>query len=93
MAARHHRKNHDVKQTKKIAPFITRDTFLGQHVCEMVFGVHTFELDLGVHACFVKQPIQRDSVESGHVSHLWTSSKDDHLDHLVVFKNVQLRFN
>ena len=42
---------------------------------------------MGVHVDSVKQPIKRDSVGSGHVSHHWTSSFDDHLDHcLVVFK-------
>ena len=43
---RENRKIHDVKQTKKIAPFITREAPLSQHVCELVFGVSIFDLDL-----------------------------------------------
>ena len=59
----------------------------------VVDGVNIFDLDFGVQVDSVKQPVQRDSVGSGHVSHHWTSSFDDHLDHcLVVFKNVQMRF-
>ena len=40
----------------------------------------------------VNLPIKRNSMGSGHVSHCWTSSFDNHLDDsFVVFKNVQLR--
>ena len=41
----------------------------------------------------VKQPIKRDSVGSGHVSHRRTSTFDDHLDHFfIVFENVKHGF-
>ena len=58
--------------------------FLSMHICD---------LDLWVQVDSVKQPIWRDSVDSGYVSHHRTSSFDDRLDHcLVIFKNVQLCF-
>ena len=80
------REIHDVQQWKKIAPFITHEISFGQEVSEMVFGVNIFDLDFGVHVDSVKQ-IERDSVDSGHVSDCWASSFDDHLDHsFVVFK-------
>ena len=80
MAAREHREVHDVEQTKKIAPFITRKTSCTQQVWELVFGVSIFDLDLGVQIDSVKhQPIQRDSVDSGHLSHHWASSFDENL--------------
>ena len=47
MAAREHRKFHDVEQTKKIAPFVTREAPLSQHVSELVFGVNKLDLELG----------------------------------------------
>ena len=47
MAPREHSEIHDVEQTKKIAPFITRRTSFSQQVCELVFGVNMFDLDLG----------------------------------------------
>ena len=71
--------NHDVQQTKNIAPFITRKTSFGLQIRELVFGVNIFDLDCGVQVDSVKQSIQRDSVGSGHVSHRWTSSFDDHI--------------
>ena len=40
----------------------------------------------------VEQPIKHNSVGSGHVSHRWTSSFDNHLDDsFTVIENVQLR--
>ena len=49
-------------------------------------------MDLGVQIDSVKQPIQRNSVGSGHVSHCWTSALYDHFHHsFVVFISVQLR--
>ena len=71
----------------KIAPFITSETSFDQHVSELVFGVNIFDLDLAFPVVSIQQPSLRDSVGSGNVSHHWTSSFDDHLDHcLVVFK-------
>ena len=59
----------------------------------MVFGVNTFDLDLGVQVNPVKQPIKSNSVGSEHMSYRRTSSFNYHFDHgFVVFKNVQLGF-
>ena len=92
MAARIHRVSHNVEQTKKMVPLITCETLFGQHVKELVFGVTIFDLDFGIQIDSVKQPIKRNSVGSGQVSHCWTSSFDDHLDYwLIVLKSVQLR--
>ena len=89
MAARKHRKVHDVEQTKKIVPHITCEITLSQKVHKLVFGVHMFGLDFGVQRHPIKQPIQRNSVGSGHVSHSRTSAFDDHFDHrFIVFKNT-----
>ena len=55
------------------------------------FGVNIFDLDFGVQNDSVKQPIQRNSAGSGHVSHRRTSALYDQFDHsLIVFENVQL---
>ena len=40
----------------------------------VVFVVHIFDLDLRFHVDSVEQPIKRNSVGSGHVSHCWTSA-------------------
>ena len=66
-------------------------TFL--HVCELVFGVDVFDLDLGVQIDSVEQPVQSNSVVFGNMSHRRTSAFNDHFDHcFIVFKNVQLGF-
>ena len=56
--------------------------------CQQVrFGVYIFDLDLWFQVNSVEQPIKRNSVGSGHVSHCWTPSFDNHLDDsFVVFK-------
>ena len=57
------------------------------------FLVSIFNLDFGVQVDYVKQPIERNSVDSGHMSHRRTSAFDDHLDQLfIVFKQLQLGF-
>ena len=92
MTAREHREIHDVEQTKKVNPFIFRETSFGQNVSELVFGVNVFHLDLRFQVNSVEQQIKRNSVGSGCVSHCWTSSSDTHLDDsFIVFKNFQLR--
>ena len=61
-----------------------------QYVCELVFGVNVFDLDLLVQVDCVKQPIKRNSVGSGNMSHCWTSASDNHLDHrFIIFKNAK----
>ena len=68
----------------------SREISLCQYVCELVFGVNVFDLDLGIQIDTIEQPIKSNSVGSGHVSHRRASSLYDHLDHcFVVFKDVQ----
>ena len=84
MVAGKHREIHDVEQAKKMTPLITSETTFGYQISELFFGVH---LDFGVQIDSIKQPIQRNSVGSGHLSHRWTSAVYDHFDHsLIVFK-------
>ena len=83
----------NIEQTQKMIPFITCEISLGQYVCELVFGVNLFDLDLGVQTDSVKQPIKSNSVGSGNMSHCGASSLYDHLDHcFVVFKDIQQSF-
>ena len=83
----------NVKQTQKIMPFITCQISLGQYVCELVFGVNVFDLDLGVQIKSIKQPVKSNSVSPGNMSHCGTSSLKSHLDHcFVVFKHIQQSF-
>ena len=83
----------DVEQTQKMIPFITCESSICQYVCELIFGVNVFGLDLGVQIDSIKQPIKSNSVGSGNMSHCRASSLYDHLDHCcVVFKGVQQSF-
>ena len=52
----------DVEKTQKMIPFIMCEISLGQCVCELVLGVHEFDLDLGVQIDSIKQPIKSNSV-------------------------------
>ena len=38
----------DVEQTQKMIPFVTCQVSFGHYLCELVFGVDVFDLDLGV---------------------------------------------
>ena len=60
-------------------PFITCEISLCHCVCELVFGVNVFDLDLGVQNDSIKQPIKSNSVGSGNVSHCWTSASSQSL--------------
>ena len=92
-AARKCRKPHDIKQTQKVIPLISRETSFCQNVSELVSGVNKFDLNLWFCVDPVKQQIKSKSVSSRHTSHRGTSSFDHHFDHgFVVFKDVQLRF-
>ena len=65
--------------------------FLVKHVSKLVFGV--MDLDFGVRIDSNKQPIQRNSVDSEHVSHRRAFSLYNHFAHsLILFKNEQLGF-
>ena len=78
-----------LSKRRTTVPCITRETSFGQHACKLVLGVHIFELDFGVQIDPHKQPIQRDSAGSGHVSHRWTCPFDDHFDHrFIVLKKM-----
>ena len=59
----------DVQQTQEMIPFITCEISLCQYVCELIFGVNVFDLDLGVPIEAIKQPIKSNSVGSGNMSH------------------------
>ena len=62
----------------------------GLNVCELIFWVDVFGLDLGVQINSIEQPVKSNSVGSGNMSQCRTSAFDDHLDHsFVVFKDVQ----
>ena len=50
----------------------------GHFVCELVFGVDVFDLDLVVQIDSIKQPIKSNSVGSGDVSQCKTSAFNDH---------------
>ena len=52
----------NVKQTQKMIPFITCEISLGQYVCELIFGVNVFDLDLGVQIDSTKQTNKSSSV-------------------------------
>ena len=76
-----HRETHNVEQTKKMIPFVTRKFSFGWHVGEMVY---IFDLGLEFRIDPVEQPIIRNSMGSGHVSQRGTSSFDNHLDYSFV---------
>ena len=87
-----HRLSHNIEPLEKMVPFVASECAYGRHVCQLVSSVDIFDLDLRIEVDPDKQPIKRNSVGSGFVSHCWTSALDDHLDHnFTVFKNVQLR--
>ena len=65
-------------------PFITCEISLCQNVCELVFGVNVFDLDLGVQIDSIKQPIKSNSVGSGNMFHCGAPSLYDHLDHCFI---------
>ena len=74
-------------------PFITYEVSHGQYVCELVFGVNVFDLDLGVQIESIEQPIKSNSVGSGNMSHCWASSLQNHLDYcFVVLEHIQQSF-
>ena len=78
-----------LNKRRKMIPLITGEIAFRQHVCELAFGVNVFGLDFGVQIDPVKQPIQRDSVGSGHVSHRRSSAFHSHLDYCFInFKKM-----
>ena len=71
----------NVNQTQEMIPFVTCEISLGQCVCELVFGVNIFDLDLGVQIDSIEQPIKSKAVGSGNMSHCGTPCHYNHLDH------------
>ena len=83
----------DVEQTQHMIPFITCEISLCQCVCELVFGVNVLDLDFCVQIESIEQPIQRNSVDPGNMSHCGTPSFDNHLNHcFIVLKHIQQSF-
>ena len=54
----------DVEQMKKIVPFVTCEISFRQYDCNLVFGVNVPGLNYRIEIRTVKQPIQRNSVDS-----------------------------
>ena len=57
-----HREIHDVEQSKKMVPFITRETTFGQHVRKLVLGVNKYDLDFGWSKLILSNEHERESV-------------------------------
>ena len=55
----------NVQQIQQMIPFITCEIPLCQDVCELVFGVDVFDLDLWVQINSIEQQIKSNSVGSG----------------------------
>ena len=74
----------NIEQAQQMIPLITREISFGQSVSKLVFGVDVFDLDFGVQINSIKQPIKRNSVGPGNMSHCRTSSFNDHFDHKLL---------
>ena len=82
-----------LRREQKMITLITCEIPFGQYVCELGFGVNFCDLDLGVQIDSIEQPIKRNSVGSGNMSHCRASSLYDHLNHcFVVFEHMQQSF-
>ena len=78
------------EQAQQMIPLITCEMSFGQNVSELVYGVDVFDLDFGIQIDSIKQPVKRNSVSPGNMSHCGTPSFNDHFDHcFIVFKHVQ----
>ena len=87
MAAGEHREIHDVEETKKMVTFITCETAFGQHVRKLVFGVNTFDSDLGEPKVILSNGQSNATLWVLDTSHRRTCAIDDHFDHrFSVFK-------
>ena len=83
----------NIKQAQQMIPLITREISFGQNVSELGFGADVFVLVFGVQVDSIEQPIKRNSVGPGNMSHCGTPSLHDHLDHcFVVLKHIQQSF-
>ena len=59
-------------------------SFLCQDASKLVPGVDVFDLNLRIKIISIEQPIKRNSVGSGDMSHCKTSAFNDHLDHCFI---------
>ena len=74
----------NVKQIQQMIPLITCEIPFGQDVCVLVFGVDVFDSDFGVQVDSIEQPIKRNSVNSGNMSHCRTSALENQRDHCFI---------
>ena len=82
----------DVTQITKIVPIITCEVNFCQNVCDLVFGgVDVLDLNLGVQINSVTQQVKSNSVDSGYVSHCWTSAFDVHFNHRFIVLKMSSR--
>ena len=80
----------NIEQGQQMIPFIKCEIPLCQDVCELVFGVDVFNLDFWVKINSIEQPIKSNSMNSGNMSHCWTSAFHNHFDHgFIVLKHIQ----
>ena len=64
----------EIEQAQQMIPLITCDISFGLNVSKLVFGVDVLDLDFSVQIDSIEQPIKRNSVGSGNMSHCGTSS-------------------
>ena len=84
----------NIKQGQQMIPFITCDSHLSRCLqvgfwCRCIWFGFCIQIDS------IEEPIKRNSVGPGNMSHFGTPSFDNHLDHcFVVFKHdlLHLRF-
>ena len=77
------------KPTQKMIPFITCEFPLASTFASCFLGVNVFDLDFAVQIDQIEQPINRNSVSPGNMSHCRTPSFKNHVDYsLIVFKHV-----
>ena len=80
----------DIEQAQQMIPLVTCETSFGQDVSKLVLGVDVLDLDIWVQVDSIEQPIKRNSVSPGNMSHCGTPSFNDHLDHcFVILKHIQ----
>ena len=71
--------NYYVEQTKKVIPFISWETSLGQNVGVLVFGINTIALDCFGPSWYFQLAAPAQLCEVGYVSYRPASAFDNHL--------------
>ena len=83
----------DFEQAQQMIPLITSEISFGWNICGLVLGINVLDLDFWVQVNSIEQPLERNFVGPGNMSHCWTSAFHNHLDHsLIVFKHKQQSF-